>query len=208
MDLKDIKNTEVKSETEINSHGKKKVGFLLGLGIFFMPYFFSWFTLRKGHSGLSKGLSFAWMGLIILVGMNGSNTKTSNTHRGTASVKSKPAPKKELSFVSESCSTLANAFGASSKMSDIQKKERWKAYSGKAFKWDLQVSEVSEAMLGSGYQVQFKCSRSNSFISDVIMDFPKSSKSMVMNLQKGSLYTIKGKLEDYNSLIGLSAESL
>src|SRR5690606_2927644 len=31
---------------------ERKVGILLGLGVFFFPWIFSWFTLRKGHSTL------------------------------------------------------------------------------------------------------------------------------------------------------------
>ena len=49
-----------------NNNGKKKVGFLLFIGIFFMPYIFSWFTLKKGRSTLSKVLSFGWMAIFIL----------------------------------------------------------------------------------------------------------------------------------------------
>lgn len=40
---------------------KKSVGFILGFGIFLFPIIFSWFTLRKGHSTLSRIVSFAWL---------------------------------------------------------------------------------------------------------------------------------------------------
>lgn len=42
----------------------RKVSILLGIGIFIMPYIFSWFTLRKGYSNLARIISFSW--LIIL----------------------------------------------------------------------------------------------------------------------------------------------
>lgn len=41
--------------------GKRPVSFLLGTGIFLMPYIFAWFTLRKGHSALSRVISFGWL---------------------------------------------------------------------------------------------------------------------------------------------------
>ncbi|AXV67730.1 DUF4236 domain-containing protein (plasmid) [Pseudoalteromonas lipolytica] len=39
----------------------RKVSFLLGMGIFFLPYIFAWYTLRKGHSTISRVTSFAWL---------------------------------------------------------------------------------------------------------------------------------------------------
>lgn len=44
---------------------KRSVGIILGVGIIFLPYFFSWFTLRKGHTVISRVLAFSW--LIILL---------------------------------------------------------------------------------------------------------------------------------------------
>lgn len=43
------------------SHPSRKVGILLGLGILFMPYIFSWFTLRQGYSKLVRSVSIGWM---------------------------------------------------------------------------------------------------------------------------------------------------
>ncbi len=39
----------------------RKVSILLGIGIFFIPLIFAWFTLRKGHSTLARVLSFVWL---------------------------------------------------------------------------------------------------------------------------------------------------
>ena len=41
---------------------KRSVSIWLGLGIFLWPYIFAWFTLRKGHSPLSRKLSLGWLG--------------------------------------------------------------------------------------------------------------------------------------------------
>jgi hypothetical protein len=55
---------------------ERKVGVGLGLGIFFIPLIFSWFTLRKGHSTFSKIASFAWLGVALFVwaGKSSSNS--------------------------------------------------------------------------------------------------------------------------------------
>jgi len=45
---------------------KKSVGLLLGLGILFIPLIFSWVTLRKGHSTISKAIALSWLGFIII----------------------------------------------------------------------------------------------------------------------------------------------
>lgn len=54
---------------------KRSVSFLLGLGIFFIPVIFSWFTLRKGYGVLAKVISFAWLAFsLIMFGLiNGIN---------------------------------------------------------------------------------------------------------------------------------------
>lgn len=48
----------------------RSVSVLLGFGIFFIPYIFSWLTLRQGYSTKAKVVSFTWMivVLIILIG--------------------------------------------------------------------------------------------------------------------------------------------
>ncbi|WP_373033354.1 hypothetical protein [Sulfurovum sp.] len=46
-----------------------KVSPLLCTGIFFIPHVFSWFTLRKGYSGISRGISFSWLIIALLIGM-------------------------------------------------------------------------------------------------------------------------------------------
>lgn len=46
---------------------KRSVGVLLGVGIVLIPPIFAWFTLRKGHSVLSRVLSFSWLILSIAI---------------------------------------------------------------------------------------------------------------------------------------------
>ena len=43
----------------------RKVSILLGIGIFIMPYIFSWFTLREGYSKLAKIISFTWLAVLL-----------------------------------------------------------------------------------------------------------------------------------------------
>ena len=43
----------------------KNMSLLLALGIFFFPLFFSWITLQKGYSSLSKILALSWLGVFV-----------------------------------------------------------------------------------------------------------------------------------------------
>lgn len=118
------------------------------------------------------------------------------------------AKKDEPSFVSESCLDLSTKFGPSSKLSDLQKEEMWPRYKGKAFKWRLQVVEVSSDMFG-GYTVQFKCApQSPSLIQDVQVKYGDKAKSFVVGLTKGSTYEITGVLGMSSTLLGMTADAL
>jgi len=46
---------------------EREVGVWLGIGIFLFPIIFSWFTLRKGHSTLSRVVALGYLGVIFLV---------------------------------------------------------------------------------------------------------------------------------------------
>lgn len=45
----------------------KKVSIGLGIGIFFIPYIFSWFTLRQGYTKKARILSLGWFGFCFIV---------------------------------------------------------------------------------------------------------------------------------------------
>jgi hypothetical protein len=45
--------------------GTRKVSFLLGVGILFLPYVFAWFLLRTGYSTLARIVSFSWLAFLV-----------------------------------------------------------------------------------------------------------------------------------------------
>lgn len=53
------------------TYGDRKVGPLLGIGILFLPIVFSWFTLRWGHTTLSRAVAFGWLTFWLLMPMGG-----------------------------------------------------------------------------------------------------------------------------------------
>ncbi len=40
---------------------QRQVSIMLGIGIFFVPIIFAWFTLRQGYSTVSRAISMVWM---------------------------------------------------------------------------------------------------------------------------------------------------
>lgn len=76
------KTTDSKPES---GEQAKTVSFKLGLGIFFMPYIFSWFTLRKGHSTKAKAISFVWLAILVMPILFGG--KKSDTTSNSADLK-------------------------------------------------------------------------------------------------------------------------
>lgn len=73
----------------------RKVGILLGIGIFLLPIAFAWLTLRKGHSTLSRVVSFVWMAVTLIVGFSMQQPaadKSPSADQVAASVAAIPAP--------------------------------------------------------------------------------------------------------------------
>lgn len=134
-------------------------------------------------------------------------TADSSKDSGSSSGPS-PAKPKTYEYVTESCSELSKRFGPQSKLSDLQKEEQWKAYKGKAFKWNLQVTEVSSDTFG-GYSVQFKCANdSPSFIQDVQVKYEDEHKNVVMQMNKDEVYQVEGELKMSMTLLGMTADAI
>lgn len=64
---------------------QRKVGLLLGLGIFVFPYIFVWFLLRRGYSALSRTFGFGWLTLFLVPQFLGS-PQTTATRQPAANV--------------------------------------------------------------------------------------------------------------------------
>jgi len=146
-------------------------------------------------------------GLIVLISMinNNASHRTEVTQNVTPSdVASRAAP--TVSPVSESCLALSKKFGTGSKLSDLQKENEWPTYKGHSFEWDLEIVEVSSGMF-SGFTVQAKCApTSPSLVQDIQISYGNGAKSFVSQLQKGSIYKMRGVLTNTSTFFGLGAD--
>lgn len=53
------------------SHKPRRIGVALALSIALLPYLFAWLTLRRGHTGLARAVSFAWMFAVVAMSVVG-----------------------------------------------------------------------------------------------------------------------------------------
>lgn len=154
-------------------------------------------------------VSLCTVGIFALLGAGTSGSDNGAPGTSSSSSESPPAttPAK-LTYTDASCRELSEKFGPSSKLSDLQKEELWKKYQGKAFKWNLEVTEVSSDTFG-GYTVQFKCApKSPSMIQDIQVKYDDSAKGVVMGMNKGETYEVNGVLAMSSTLLGMTADAI
>jgi hypothetical protein len=188
------------------------VGVALKIGILFVPYVFSWLTLRQGYSKRVRIVALGWCGWFVLsfifaVATLKNSYAGTDEHQDAGSGITAPTAS-STAFIHETCDQLSNAIGPGSTLSDLQKEELWKRFAGRAFEWRLRVTEVSSDMFG-GYTVQFKCAyNSPSLIQDIQIKYPASQKADVLQLSKGVAYDIRGILRTQSTLLGMTADQL
>ena len=169
-------------------------------------------TSLKMGMGKKILIGFGVLFLLAAIG-RASNKGESSTRTVTAGAApdtpaAQAATEAPLTYVKESCLKLANTFGTGSKLSELQKEELWKQYKDENFQWELEISDVRSGML-SGFRVQAKCSpESPSIVSDVQISYDNDAKSLVMQLQKGSVYKLRGKLTHTSTLLGMMADGI
>lgn len=191
-----------------DSTSERKVGFGLGAGILFMPYIFSWLTLRKGHTATQRFVAFAWLAVMVIAWGSNRNAPHTNGSGGTfdAPTPSMPTTSRAPALdPSDTCEQLAAMFGSSSRLSDLQKDQAWQQYEGKRFRWSLRITDVSETF--GRLQVQATCVNSRALIQDVVIHYPDNARGYVMSLMKESVYDLEGTLNG-QGLLGMTARGI
>ncbi len=66
--IEQVPSTEqLNIESQQTEVARRKISFLLGIGIIMMPYIFVWFLLRSGYSRRARYISFGWLILLLLI---------------------------------------------------------------------------------------------------------------------------------------------
>lgn len=180
---------------------ERKVGLFLAIGIVFVPYLFSWFTLRKGHSTASRVISLGWLGLILLLMVSGSGKG------GASAAANKPLAVSEVLFHSRNkdtpCRPLADSFSTSAKRTELQMDESFKSLKDQLFQYDLRVKAV-EVTFGS-LSLQLACPEKKNILdsSDFILRADDDFKSALGQLSVDSMVRVCGRFTSYTRFTGL-----
>jgi hypothetical protein len=168
---------------DVTAPVKRQVGFLLGVGIVFIPMIFSWFLLRKGHSVLSRIIGFGWLILSLLVVLGSSSTPTAARtapaqQASTSSTAPAPvAPVEPLkSFTAKQ---VASSYEENTVAADMQ-------FKGKKVKVSGRITDINTDFLGRPYLV---LAGTNDFMGPQF-GFDKSDMSVMATLKKGATVNV------------------
>lgn len=161
---------------------KRPVSILLGIGILFIPIIFSWFTLRNGHSVLSRVVSFSWL-LLSLALVNAGNGIGTNT----PSITNTPTQKAQTEQVKETLTgPQKNAVRSAKQYLSLQ-----------GFSRDGLVQQLS-ADVGDGYAVADATVAVDSLNIDWSKEAVKSAKQYLT--MQG--FSCQGLIEQLSSSAG------
>jgi tRNA_anti-like len=155
----------------------RKVGILLGIGIFLIPLIFSWFTLRKGHTTRARTVSFVWLAAATIFAFGSSNY--SGSPQSASSISSSHPARNSLDG-SATASDIAQAYEENSVAAD----QRFK---GKRFRITGTVADISTDFMGDPY-LTLK-GGVNQFM-EPHFGFEKSSSDALASLYKGATVTL------------------
>lgn len=156
---------------------ERSVGPGLGIGIFLLPIIFVWFTLRKGHTILARGVAFCW--LIVTLMLAGSDIGTGT--KATASGPQEPPPINQAPYHVVDADVGCKSVYSDDKKKDIfrtEYKNHWFIWSGEIV--TLDADSVSIDIDGASLQ-------------DLSVRFadPKAG----YNLTKGETITVKFQMK-------------
>ncbi len=168
-------NQPVQNTQNNKTEETRKVSILLAIGIFFMPYIFSWFTLRKGHSALAKIVSLSW--LIIVIAFMGGDSKSFSNYSSSSN---------SSSIVSVKLHDILYAYKNNEVRADNMYKNKYIKVTG-------YVDSVKKDLFG-GLFITVGTGRRFE-IPQIQASFDDSQNSVLSQLRKGQQITVVGKVE-------------
>ena len=169
--------------TAVTAPTKRNVGFLLGLGILFLPFVFVWFLLRNGHSLLARIIGFGWLVLSILVvagapsstSSNTSSSQISKTSASSPTPASAPAPAPAEPLKAYTAAQVASSYEDNTVAADVQ-------FKGKRVQVTGRITDINTDFLGKPYLV---LAGTNQFMGPHFK-FEKSDLTVMATLKKGA----------------------
>lgn len=172
--------------TAVTAPTKRNVGFLLGLGILFIPFIFAWFLLRSGHTLLSRIIGFGWLILCVLFAVV--SPPAAPGHSGIAvapqaavsSAAPAPAPAPAAATPAEplkayTSAQVASSYDENTVAADI-------LFKGKKVQVTGKITDINTDLFGNPYLV---LAGTNQFMGPQFK-FDKSDISVMAALKKGA----------------------
>ncbi|WP_251358583.1 hypothetical protein [Kangiella sp. TOML190] len=101
----------MESRQEQNNKTTISPSILLIIGIFFLPYIFSWFTLNEKYSSLTKLLSFSWTFILLVIFFSFNQDSNPNSTINKPDAMNTPVNNKNQSNKINSNSSIKNKYG-------------------------------------------------------------------------------------------------
>lgn len=161
---------------DVSAPVKRKVSFLLWIGILLSPMIFVWFLLRKGHSTLSRVVGFAWLiiGFMIMFTFPNTGTTTRNVQSAgyAPALKNAPATEKPKAYLAPQ---IAEKYDENTVAADM-------LFKGKRVIVGGHVTAINTDFLGNPYLV---LAGTNKY-SGPQFKFSKSQLSQLSIIKKGA----------------------
>lgn len=170
-----------------NTAQETSVGFPLGLGIFFLPYIFAWFLLRKKYrySKIAKVISFGWMIALVLIAVTpkapitAEQAEAARTNRDQAIAQKANDERQQLvnqlaAMPSVTSTDLALAYEDNSVAADGK-------FKGKQYKISGTISDINTDLMGNPYITM----RGTNQYMQPQFQFDKADLNQIASLKKG-----------------------
>ena len=171
------RSKRMSTETNNNTNEEQGLSTKLKVGIFFLPFIFAWFTLKKGVSTQAKVISFVW--LLIYVGAGG-GSQSENPAKQSAS--NSPSSAK-VEIIEVTPSSLFSAYENNEIKADNTYKNRYVKMTGR-------IDDIGKDIIDNMY-VTFSASD----FFGIQVYFNDEDSGTVSELNKGSTITVVCKVE-------------
>lgn len=170
--------------------GPRKLGVGLIIGIIFVPFICAWFTLRKGYSTVSRVVSLAWMGLVLLGAINSPSNPPAPAASATpaapvATTQTAPAPV-AVQVPRMTAVALFNHY----KENEVAADEKFK---GKTLDIEGTVEKISKDFTDEMYVVV----KAGEMLTSINGYFDDSQKSTLASLKPGQRIVLRGRVDGF-----------
>lgn len=153
---------------------QRKISVLFAVGIGVFPVVFSWFTLRKGHSTISRLISFFWLFVVLIVSYSPIKPPKSTT------------PLKVEKVIKVNVRNILSAYEMNEVSADNKYKNRLVEMTG--FVDDIKKDFMDDLYITLGTGKRFEIPQVQAFFDD-------SMNGQLSNFRKGSRVTIVCRID-------------